>query len=276
MTAGQVAVALLKAEDVAVNFAGGFQQGDLFADELEARQNPAQLHAVVGGDSVRHIGGNNGGDCHGILGHSAVFQPLPADVIEKQNAHFVAGDQPVVVPLGNGNAHAVAVRVGAKQQIGLHLPAQGEAFFHSLPDFGIGIGAGGEVSVGMLLLGNHGDIRDADTGQNFLYALQTRAIQGRINHLQIQFLPAGQTALLDGIQKALQTVFTDGDDLSGGPAFLLGDKIHSIEHAQRVDFFQNSRGHVQGDLAAVGAIDLVAVIFGGVVAGGDADACAAA
>lgn len=44
--AGQVAVALLKAEDIAVGAALGFQPADLFTDELKAGQGAAQLDAV--------------------------------------------------------------------------------------------------------------------------------------------------------------------------------------------------------------------------------------
>ena len=42
-----------------------------------------------------------------------------ADVIKQQDTHFVAGDERVVVAVGACHAHAVGIRIGCKQKIGL-------------------------------------------------------------------------------------------------------------------------------------------------------------
>ena len=116
MSAGQVTIALLKAKDIAFHMALCFQLADLLADELKARQSAAQLHAVLFGNRRCHIGGNNGGHGHGSLGHGAAGQACAADIIQQDNAHLVAGDQPVAaLAVRHSGAAAVTVGVGAKQ-----------------------------------------------------------------------------------------------------------------------------------------------------------------
>ncbi len=51
--------------------------------------------------------------------------------------------------------------------------------------------------------------------------------------------------------------------------------FHTVEDVDLVDLFQNRVGHFQTDLAAVRSVDLVAVVFGRIVGGGDADTDAA-
>ena len=146
-------------------------------------------------------------------------------------------------------------------QVGLHFPTQSQSRLHGLPNLRVGIGAGGEIAVGLFLLRNHGHVRNADPRQNFLDAFQSRTVQGCIDHFQIQLFAIRQAALLNGIQEGFQTVFPNGDDLPGGPACFLGGNVHIREHIQGVDLFQNRRGNVQRDLTAVGAVDLVAVVL---------------
>ena len=74
--------------------------------------------------------------------------------------HLVTGQQRVIVAIGAGNAHAVGIRVGREQQVGLDLLAQVDALLHGLR-FGVGIRAGREVAVRVALLGNHGDVGHA-------------------------------------------------------------------------------------------------------------------
>lgn len=88
-----------------------------------------------------------------VVTGNLVGQVLPAlgahlaDVVEQQNAHLVTGQQRVIVAVGASNAHAVGIRVGCEQQVGLDLLAQVDALLHGLADLGVGIRAGREVAV---------------------------------------------------------------------------------------------------------------------------------
>ena len=95
-------------------------------------------------------------------GQLALLLLDPGDEVQQQNAHLVAGHQLELAALLYGDAHPVAVRVGGQQQVRLDLLAQLQAFLQSLPELGVGIGVGGEVSVGILLLRHHGHILNAD------------------------------------------------------------------------------------------------------------------
>ncbi len=58
-------------------------------------------------------------------------------------------------------------------------------------------------------------------------------------------------------------------------ALFKGNELCTVEHGYLINVFQNDLGSSQSKLAAVGAVNLVAVVFGGVVAGGDNDTRAA-
>lgn len=110
-------------------------------------------------DLLAHIHGDNGLDHDGVCRHLAVLDTLAADVVQQQHPRLVAG-QKFILPclVLHCNAHAVAVRVGRQQQVGVALLGILHAQCHSLFDFRIGVRAGGEISVRLLLLLDHGDI----------------------------------------------------------------------------------------------------------------------
>ena len=115
MCAGKVAVALLEAENVPGFFSSRLEVSDLLADELKAREDAPELHAVSLGHRVHHIRRNDRRHGYGLFGHVTVRDAALADIIEQDHAHFVAGNEPVAaLVVGNGRAAAVAVRVGAK------------------------------------------------------------------------------------------------------------------------------------------------------------------
>ena len=274
--AGQVAVAFLKAEDVAFGMALGLQEADLLTDELEAGQGTAQLHAVLFGDGGGHVGGHDGSHGHGVLGHCAIANAGAADVVKQQHTHLVAGDEPVAaLAVRHGGTHAVAVRVGAEHQVGLYGVAQLQAGLHGLADLWVGVGAGGEGAVRLLLLGHHGDLGHAHAVQQHLDRFQTGAVQRRVDQFEFGDIVAGAQGQY-GIHEVAQTLVVDPDDLVCGHGGVKVGQLDGIEVIVLVDSSQHGIGGFQRDLAAVGTIDLVAVVLGGVVAGGHADARAAA
>ena len=99
-----------------------------------------------------------------------------ADVIKQQDAHFVAGDERVVVAVGACHAHAVGIRIGCKQKIGPNFLAQLDALLHRLANLRIGIRAGGEVAVRIALLGNDGDVGHANARKDLGDRDQTGAV----------------------------------------------------------------------------------------------------
>ena len=111
--------------------------------------------------------GYDGHDSDGVLGHCALLDAACADVIQKQNAHLVAGHQLVgAVRALHGDTDAVRIGVGGEHQIGADFLGQFKTLAESLKDLGVGIRAGGEVAVGILLLLDDGDIGDAHILQN--------------------------------------------------------------------------------------------------------------
>ena len=110
----------------------------------------------MGGDFFAHVGGHDGLDQHRVFGHSAQGQAAVADVVQQQHSRFIAGQQ-LVFALGvfHRDAAAVAVRVGGQQQVGVQAGSGLQTQFHGFPDLGVGVRAGGEVPVGLLLLLDH-------------------------------------------------------------------------------------------------------------------------
>ena len=223
MRAGQIPVALLKTEDEAVGAAFRFKQADLLADELEAGQGAAQLNAVFLRDRRRHIGRYDCRDRNRVFGHRALGAAGAADIIEQDDAHLVAGNQPVAaLAVRHGGAAAVAVGVGAKQQIGVDGIAQFEALLHRFADFGVRVGAGREVAVRLFLLGHDGQVGDAKLAQQLAHALKPGAVERGVHKVEIgDALPAADTLGVDGVNKRIEAGILNKADTAVGKSFVI-------------------------------------------------------
>ena len=253
-----------------------FQRSDLVADVLKAGEHAADLHTVIFGDGVDHIGGNDGGNRHRILGQGTQFLLAAADVIQQQNAHFVAAHQHIVPVLVHGDAHTVAIRVGGQQQVRLHGLAQFNALFQRLANFRVRVGAGGKIAVRFGLLRHHGHFAHTNALENTQAALLAAAVEGRIHHTDVARRAAQHAFGINGVDERIHHVLPDVFNVTGRHT---GFKIRGLDvrkNIQLIDLFQHAVGHFAGDLAAVAAIHLIAVILGGVMAGGDGDARIAA
>ena len=80
--AGQVAVAFLKAEHIAVCPALLFQLANLLTDKLESRQHIDCPQTIMGSDLLAHIHRHDGFDHNRVSGHLAVFHTLAANIIQ--------------------------------------------------------------------------------------------------------------------------------------------------------------------------------------------------
>ena len=264
--AGEIAIALLKAEEIALRLPRPFQLADLLADEFEARECAAQLNAVMRGDRVRHVGGNDGRHRHRTRGHRAVSAPPAAEVIEQQHAHLVAREQAVVPAVGHRRAHAVAVGVGAKQQIGARFAREREAALQRRALLGIRVGTGRKAPVGPRLLGHERHVRHADASQDLCHALAPRAVERRVDHAQRGSVAIPDAPALHRVEEGLQAVLADHADGSVRQRIGKAAQTHAVEMVRGPDVLRYGIRRLKRDLAAVGTVDLVAVVGGGVVA----------
>ena len=277
MRAGQVAIALLKAEDIAVSAALGLQLADLLTDEFEAGQGAAQLDAVLFCNRRCHIGGNDGRYRHGVSRHRTLCKAGTADVVE-DNTHLVTGDEPVAaLTVGHGGAAAVTVRVGAQQQIGVDLVAQLQALLHSLADLGIRVRTGREVTIGLFLLGHNSHMGDAELLEQLVDTLKASAVQRGVDELErVNARAVTDTLVIDSLNKIVQTLVINHDYAAISQRLVIIDQPDAVKAVDLLNRCKDFFGSFQRDLAAVRAVDLVAVILGGVMAGGHADTRAAA
>ena len=187
--AGQIAVALLKTENEAVHLTVGLQLGDLISDPLESGQHVAALHTIVGSHLVGQRGGNDGLAHDGILGHGPLLNTAGANVVQQQNTDFIAGEQLIAAVLAlDGNAHTVGVGIGRQHQIRAVLLRQFQTQAQCLEDLGVGVGAGGEIAVRVLLLGDNGDVGDADVLEDTGHRHQTAAVERAVHQLEARGL----------------------------------------------------------------------------------------
>ena len=272
--AGEIAIALFKAENIPFRMPGRFQKGDLLADIFEASQNAAQLDAIFLRDCRDHVARDDRRDGDRVFRHGAVRDAAAADKIKQNDAHLVAGDEPVAaLAVRHGRAAAVTVRVGADEDIGMHTVAVLQAKLHRLPDLGVRVRAGREMAVRLLLLLDDGHVPDPELCRQLFDAFQSRAVERRIDELQIRDPRTVADALsIDRVHKCVQNLVRNIPDRPRGegrakPGNLCARKI--IHAIQQLD---HALCRLRRHLAAVGAIDLIAVIFRRIVAGRHADA----
>ena len=224
--------------------------------------------------SVCQRSGHDGLDCHGVLGHGALLDTACADVVQQQNAHLVAGHQLIAaVRALHGNAHAVGVGVGSQHQVCTGLGGQFQTQLQCLEDLGVGVGAGGEVAVGVLLLGHDGDIGDAHIVQHMSDRHQTGTIQRAVHQLQAGSLAQARAHLtgLNGIIQCLLAVVAHKADQALLHALGKGDVLCTGQHIRLLDLIVHDGSSIIGHLAAIRAVGLVAVVLGRVVRSRDHD-----
>ena len=224
------------------------------------------------GNLVSQRGGDDGLAHDRVLRHGALLDTACTDVVQQQNADFVAGEQLIAAILAlDGDAHAVCVRVGSQHQISAGLLGQFQTQAQSLKNFGVGVRAGREVAVGFLLLGHNGDIGDADVAQDMSDGHKAGAVQRAVDQLETGSLADARAdgAGLDGGIEGIDAVLADILDQPLGQTILKGNELGPGQDIRLLDLGVDNVGGLIGHLAAVRA---VAVVLGGVVAGRDHDA----
>ena len=132
------------------------------------------------------------------------------------------------------------------------------------------------MAVRLFLLRHHRHMRNAQLFQQLFHTFQAGTVQRGVDQFQVSnACTVTYTLGIDGIHKVVQTLFRAVLDLSLRKSCVKIGRLHR-KAVHGFDGGEDFCSHLQRDLAAVRTIDLVAVVLGGVVAGGDADARAAA
>ena len=269
----EVAAALLKAKDETVLLAFFLQSEDLAADVLKACQDRLYLYAVFRRNLVRQRRGDDAAHCNRRLRQLALGGQFAQYVIQQQAAQFIARQLTEAAVLGNGNGHAVTVRVRAQNQVRMGVDGDLIAFVQRRVRLRVGIFAGLEIAVGLLLDLDHIHI-DADAAQHLADGLVAGAAERRIEQIQVVRGRRGNALLQNGLIVAFPKLRCDEfhrlrlQQLI--KALLGGDKIRDCG-----DLTEHDGSRFVGHLAAVGAVALDAVVGTCVVAGGNNDAAAA-
>ena len=174
----------------------------------------------------------------------------------------------------DGGAHAVGVGIGGHHKARLDLLGKVERKLQCLTELGVGIRAGGEVSIGLGLLLDHGDVLNADLLEDAAHALHARAIERCVDHgVGGVGLEAGDGDLLDVVDEGVKHLLGRPLDEALGEALV---EVHALDVLERVDPFDvgtDLRRRLVRDLATVVVVDLVAIVLGGVMGGREHDAC---
>ena len=233
------------------------------------------------GHLAGHLGGDNGFQHHGVFRQLAAALHGPVQVIAQQHAGLVAADRlELALLVADHDAHTVAVRVGAYDEVGLHLVGQRNSQIEALGVLRIGRHHRGEITVNDHLLRHAVQMLDAQTGQGLRHQLVAAAVEGGIHHLEGIRHPGDGIVVVDhshnvGHELAVGLVAHGLDE----PSLDGLVEVHPLHAGKDIDFLQlrgDGGGVVGRQLRAVLPIDLIAVVLLGVMAGGDVDARLAA
>ena len=289
MGTAQIAVAFFESEhERAVSVA--FPLLYLFADKLEARQHVVNLCAVIFGDAVGKTRSDYRLYHGGVFGQFAALLAPAQHVIHQKTAYLIArkGDEfPFPVPYGY--AHAVAVGVGADDYVAASPVRQLYAQRKRFGLFGIGHGNGGKLGIGQFLLLHHVHVytHARKHGGN---GLPAAAVQGRIHYLYAcphlrhflgrkgQFGKLRIIFFIHALAYHRYLVRKRKVILAGDIRVLFGCNVLA-RHSEIIALFDirhNARRGFGRHLRAVLAVYLIAVVFLGIVAGGNHNARLAA
>ena len=161
----------------------------------------------------------------------------------------------------------------------MHFLAQRDAALERLADLGVRIRAGGEIAIGLGLLGHDRDIGDAHAVEDAADAFHARPVERRVYKLQGlgcgNVFRACNRKRFNGVDVAIEDVFAYPLHKPGGNRVVKG---HALDAGKRVDLLDGGADSIRRlgcNLAAVGAVCLVAIVGRGIVARGHAHAAAA-
>lgn len=256
---------------------GGFVIGEFGADPFETGQGVDDLDAVFDGDSVLHGAGDesledDGAIAIGIVEDAEVehgFDTIPGHdgtgLVAGEEDHFTGG-------VTDTDAHAVAIGVGADDNVGAFFVGEIDGHLEGGRVFGVGGFDGGEAAIWHVLFGD-GEEVEAESLEDGGNEDATGTVEGGEDDFEFfgglileEFGPEHDG--LDLVQEGLIHFVAEGDDLT---AFGFREGIVGFA-SDGIDFGDDARGVGFDDTGTVVEIDFVAVVVGGVVGGGDHDA----
>ncbi|OPZ69363.1 MAG: hypothetical protein BWY81_00463 [Firmicutes bacterium ADurb.Bin467] len=173
------------------------------------------------------------------------------------------------------DADAVAVRVGRDAEVGLELLLQLDREVERVALLGVRDADRRERAVRQFLLGHDVHVLDADLLEDSSNRHVSRAVQRRIDDLELLAHRARERRVheqpLDGLDVPVVDVLADGDEKPGRARRLFVHRLR-VEVADVFELLGDPVRALGRELAAVLPVDLVAVVLGRVVAGGDHDA----
>ena len=158
----QEAIALFKTEEERVT-ARILELLDLFTDKLEACQGLEHIHAIMLADAVGQRSRNNRLDSCAILGQCTLLLLGGENVLQQDTTNLVTGQEmEYAVMSTNGHTQTVAVRIGSKNDIGMHFVSQLLGQNKRGRILGIRHLEGCEIRIGQFLLGNDRNLGDSN------------------------------------------------------------------------------------------------------------------
>ena len=251
-------------------------------DELKAGEAVGTLGPQRGGHGPGQLGGDDGFDHQGLLGQGAGLPLSGQDIVGQQGTHPVGRDG-AVFPVGPPyhDAQPVGVRIGAQDQMTApgfcHLDGQGKAG----RVLRIGGAQGGEVSVPLHLLRHTMQHRQSGPGRDLRHDGSAHPVEGAVGHGKALCSGSRDQAFVHpALEHGGNIGFIHLGPQQGDAAVGQGSVIVAegcpLQHIDLCHMGGDPVGQLGADLGAGLPVDLVAVVFLGVVAGGHIDAGAGA
>ena len=254
------------------------KQTDLLSDILESGEHLDQIHTPVRCERLCHIGGDDGSDNRRFFRHCARRCPFPQNVLGDQHTGHIArkADVAAALRISGVDAETVRIRIRGKNKIRLFSLRLGKRQLPRVGVLRIRIRDSRErAALRILLLLHDRHMRKAQFPEDPADRNAPRPVQRRIDDAQrirlgpddfrvdAQRLHFGDIAI---VQRIADVVIKVPDS-----RLILRHRLHLTEGIHLRHLRQDVPVMRRRDLGPVLPVNLVAVVFFRVVAGGDHD-----
>ena len=258
-----------------VRWDGGFVFPEFFTDVFEAGEGFDAAEAEFFRNGFLEVGGDERLDDHAARavggGEDAFLKKARGAIPREDRADLVAAEE-FHFPLGvaGSDAHAVVIGIGGDDEVCAGAVRLRDRHGERLGVFGVGRFNGREPAIGNFLLGD-GVALEAQSSEHRLDDHAADAVERGVDDLERVLAPDEVGVDRQG-REARHVGFVNlGTHRNHPPALRLRNR-REIFALDGVHLFNDRGGMGFGDLAAVLEVDLVAVVFGRVVAGSEVDA----
>ena len=245
----------------------------LFADEPKSRHHVFQRDAIGRRDCIREARGDD------ALDHHAVFRQalLPAhgrkNVLKQDATDLVARQRHPFVRLGlDRNAEAIRIRVGREANTRALLLRQRNRETKRIRVLRVWRGNGRKMPVRRTLLRHRDHVAEPHAGEQLPHGHRAGAVQRRVDNRQVSATAAHQFRIEQqlrgcGIVRLVLFLAHERDGAGGNRRVIV--RHARREHRHTLNLVVDCGGLLGRGLSAVCPIDLIAVVFAGVMGGGD-------